>query len=741
MTDEGAEIELTATSPDLLCIQLKAAVKRSLEREVGRSWAKRDAAFEGRRVCADLAVAALNSKGAGGKLERGAYRSALCGAVMTMSRAVRLGYDVEDRCPLCGEPGDTVRHRTFLCRCTEKAVREVVPEWFIKEAIRAKPSDLFWTTGVIPHPGDTAPQAAEELVVVVENGDGNRADSDEAITAIGGRVYVGGSCQPSKIDGLARAGACVTEVDMEGRMVRKLTCAVPKHLPQTAQAAEHLAPVVAIRCTTRQADMFGDCLGVVKALSAPGGTANFARKRYGGLLLDTASNPERRGLCSSFTWVKAHKAEDSARDDEERLHIRGNALADKGAAEAVGQHPQFGNETKALVEFYEKRAGLVIEAVGTAMSLFPPAPGDMKKACHGDQGTAGPGGSKDGGGGHRWTFSGGAWRCETCWTWLTGDRHPRSRAKEKCEGGARCSELARFTDKGHRMAWADGSLPFAFCTRCGSWASRRPRGLLLACGQAIANGRLALQRIARGLHPWQKREKKGGLQPRTRIRVDTKGAVEGGQPPAKRVKKQGVRRMMLYAGMRMHVGDRTKLTRLRTTQVAMPLISRDLAPRRYRVRALPGARRQPRHLNWRAPRTRRSQRPSVTPWPADGQVARTLMARGDGWYSTRPREGSWWLPLMTWKLSASALPVPSGQGRCSSGMGSSGSSSAGTRLCPQALKGLRSAAAARRGATMSRAARPASRLWKGTGTPARETMGEAPLHRAASWLRTWAVVR
>ncbi len=549
-TDEGADIDLTATAPSLVKSQLEAAVKRSMEREVGRSWAKRADEYQGRRVCLDLAVKALRGAGAGGKLERGAFRSALCGAAMTMSRAFSLGYEVDNLCPLCGEQGDTVRHRTYFCRCTEEAVQAAVPKWFIEEAVRASPMDRFWTTGAFPHPAEVAPPLASDMNIVVEHGErdddgecaGDEGAVDGAVTDIGGRVYLDGSCQPSAIDGMSRAGACVVQVNAEGAMVKKLTCAVPRHLPQTSQVAEHLAAVLAIRCLAREAEMFGDCLGVVKALNDAGAPASFAKKRYGGLLLDTARDPARRALCRSLRWVKSHRCESATDSVEERIHIKGNNLADKGAAEAVAQHPALGTELRTAVDFWEKRASLVIKAVGAAMAAFPPAPGDMKKRSRENGSSSRDQDAEHADRQHTWVFDEGAWRCERCWSWRTRKQGSRGRSSAICEGASRCADLGRFVKNGHKMAWADGPLPFAFCTRCGAWASRRPRKLLKSCGEPTANGRLALNRIARGLHPWQRREADGSMRPRATIRVRTRTDAGLEDAPTYKGKRRCMRR-------------------------------------------------------------------------------------------------------------------------------------------------------------------------------------------------------
>ncbi len=129
----------------------------------------------------------------------------------------------------------------------------------------------------------------------MENGDGVPEaivnEGGGSITGIGGRIYLDGSGHNSRIAGMGRAGSCAVEIDAGGAMVRKLTCAVPRHLPQTSQSGEYLAAVMALRCMVREADMYGDCLGVVKGLNDAGGAGSFAKKKYGGLLLDTARDP------------------------------------------------------------------------------------------------------------------------------------------------------------------------------------------------------------------------------------------------------------------------------------------------------------------------------------------------------------------------------------------------------------------------------------------------------------------
>ncbi len=111
----GEEIHLTRTSPALLAQMMKRAVLRALETKVGGALAASDPSYEGRRVAIDHVAAQLSRDKHLTIMDRSAYRAVVCGAVMTYSRAARAGYIVQDCCPLCGQRGDTIRHRIWLC--------------------------------------------------------------------------------------------------------------------------------------------------------------------------------------------------------------------------------------------------------------------------------------------------------------------------------------------------------------------------------------------------------------------------------------------------------------------------------------------------------------------------------------------------------------------------------------------------------------------------------------------------
>ena len=242
--DRGDNILLTGTSPALVWEQVLAGGKRQLEREVGAKWATRDPQFAGKRVCMDMVTPGRGNQKNQTALEYGCFKSGCAGALLTNGRAVELGYDVADECPLCGEQGDCIHHRAFGCRKTDEAVRRAVPKWFFEEARRAEATNRFWTTGVFPHPEEEWPRASNDYTYTVERGDAAEEDGFEGLQ---GDIFVDGSCFPSPIKGLARAGAAAVQVSVDGRMQWTLHMAVPRSLGQTSQVAEHLGKALAVQ--------------------------------------------------------------------------------------------------------------------------------------------------------------------------------------------------------------------------------------------------------------------------------------------------------------------------------------------------------------------------------------------------------------------------------------------------------------------------------------------------------------
>ncbi len=516
----GDEVNLITTSPALVTRMIVDATRDAAELRMGALWANRDASLQGKRVCPDLAMRAIASRGGGRltALQTAAFRAAACDGVYTRRRAVENGYDVEDVCAKCGAVGDTVHHRVYACPCTRAAVLQVVPQWFYREGGRASPSSRFWSTGIFPHPADDWPRPAagfEGVVIGSAAGEEGLPEWHDAERGFGGHLYSDGSCDHGVIRGLARAGCAVGQVDDSGERVRAIYLPIPRHLPQTSQSGEFVGVAVARRQAARAADVKCDCANVVRAANAPLRAALGPGRMYAGIVLDRYTRSDEVANATTVSWVKAHRAEKDGDDADTRRDIRGNALADALAGEAVLLHPQPSAAQRANLEFFARRAPLVARAVGTALALFPaaeesrmhrrPRAQNAQQAKERQQ--------------HLWAFEVGRWRCSLCGTWSTSDALPRKLEASQCPGHIADTSAEKWSSLGHVVSRVQGTTPFAFCRRCGAWGSRRSRNLSKPCGAPTPAGTLALQRIAKGSHPWQGRLAGGRLAPRTRVAV------------------------------------------------------------------------------------------------------------------------------------------------------------------------------------------------------------------------------
>jgi ribonuclease HI len=167
--------------------------------------------------------------------------------------------------------------------------------------------DHFWTTTAFPHPRDRWPlPAAQEAMTAnyTAYDDGNDTPGFGACT---GSLFIDGSCEPSGIRGLARAAACVAEIDGDGNLMRELLIPVPPTLQQTPQAAEFVAYFMAITQLTAPTTIYTDCKGVQMAADLDIAKAADPRRRYGDILISAGADPEVKRRCTSVKWIRAHR--------------------------------------------------------------------------------------------------------------------------------------------------------------------------------------------------------------------------------------------------------------------------------------------------------------------------------------------------------------------------------------------------------------------------------------------------
>ncbi len=545
----GVEVSLTTTAPALLRRMLIEATMDAAEKVVGARWSGKDPEFKGRRVCPDLAIKAIKG-GMGSRLNAqqvAMFRAAACDGVYTRHRAAEEGYEVADECEFCGAAGDTHHHRIFCCPHTRSAVLQHVPGWLYAEGGRANPRSKFWTTGIFPHPADEWPLPAAGFdAIIVGDNHGSRGSEGwhNSEDGFGGDLFTDGSCTPSPIRGLARAGCAAIEADETGERKRGIYLAIPRHLPQTSQSGEHVGVAVARREAVRQSHIRSDCSNVVRATNATAARALAPTRAYAGIVLDKFTRLDATSKATRVSWVRAHRAASDQHDEDTRREIRANAAADHLAGEAVKLHPQPTHDQQVALNYYLKRAPLVAKAIGVALAMFPPSEANRLKRRD-PPASAAEARERNV---HRWICCQGIWRCECCGTWVSGGDPTTRHMTEECSGHIAHRSADAWSAMGHKIALVSGDAPFAFCSRCGAWGNRRARNLKLPCRGPTPAGAMALSRIARGRHPWRRRLAGGGDAPRTAIVVTKifdksakaweKVGGRGGAQPSKRRARQ-----------------------------------------------------------------------------------------------------------------------------------------------------------------------------------------------------------
>ena len=351
-----------------------------------------------------------------------------------------------------------------------------------------------WTSAIFPSPLDVAPLRIVGFLHKVAEPEVEGFDAYD----FGGYVYIDGSCYPSAIRGMSRAGCALVEVDAEGHLVRQALMLIPRQFPQIAQAAENIGYAMAMRILSRRTDLASDCLGVVEKGTGTMAKAISPEAKYSGVMLDTYRWPFQRERVD-LRRVPAHRTETGGEDEATKRDIRGNNLVDELAKEAATRHEDIPAEIRSSIEWHEARAGHVLKAVGTALGLFPAAPGNLERGTRDDR----MGRRRRGREGHEWEYRVGAWRCAKCASWALGEDFPKRREQEICRHGASRKQTAaeEATRQGHKLFRCDGDMPFTFCARCGAWEVRRGRMLRLPCARPTAPGKQALARIRRGKHP------------------------------------------------------------------------------------------------------------------------------------------------------------------------------------------------------------------------------------------------
>ncbi len=415
-----------------------------------------------------------------------------------------------NNCPLCGAAGDTAHHRVWCCPATAPE-REKLPTWLVSEARQASPSSRFWITGVFPHPGDICPRPSSILAAECVDADGTSHGGIDN-WGVEGDVNVDGSCTRKTVKELQRAASAVVVMGPDRKPLKVIRAAVPSPLPQTPQAAEFMAFMLAFRFLQGRAVIHSDCKNVVDTVNAGFPLAMDAKRTYAGLLRDMLKWQKQRGYLEAVRKVKAHQNVSVMDDGEERRRAEGNAAADEHAKGATALHPSPPQQVTDEVGYWLARSELVARTVARAMAKFPPMGKRLNKVrCGSIRPRAAarvPAPARLEGESltplmHDWWHAGGKWRCKACAKMCCDEHVPARLLRQKCGGPRTQISVSAMSEQGHDMAIAASHLPSVICIRCGAYALRRVYAKLRnECAPATKKGQQAIERLHRGLPPW-----------------------------------------------------------------------------------------------------------------------------------------------------------------------------------------------------------------------------------------------
>ena len=276
------------------------------------------------------------------------------------------GYDCGGyACAACGEVDDLF-HRLWECPATAEARRSAAPTWLVRQALCHARTNLSYTRGLIPHPGDLV--AARPAT----SGHGFTSASTEELgdAKFEGLAYTDGSCSRSDIVELRpSAGALVLMDEAQPNIPRLVLAAlVWAPLPQTAPAGEFVAAALAYQAATGPVPLkvYTDCEAVYRAHA--GYPALPRTAVYAGIVRDRAAHPTSKHVLP-LTHMRAHQSADSVAP-ELRNHVFGNAVADAAAKLAVARlHEQQADGVAKAAEAALALATLVLRVIGAQACL------------------------------------------------------------------------------------------------------------------------------------------------------------------------------------------------------------------------------------------------------------------------------------------------------------------------------------------------------------------------------------
>ena len=190
-------------------------------------------------MCLDIPRAFLREKKHSAKGKH-AVTAVVTHSLWTRTRLHEAGYVVPDtRCELCGLQEDTLFHRLWECSHPQVVAGRTLhaDQAFLCRVLAAGPTSSFFSHGMLPHPCDSGPRAADFTYTAERHGQPMLDDSVQ----LGGIVFADGHASKTGICGLDRASWALVELDLDSNVIAIVRGVVPGEYPQTSQAAEFFA--------------------------------------------------------------------------------------------------------------------------------------------------------------------------------------------------------------------------------------------------------------------------------------------------------------------------------------------------------------------------------------------------------------------------------------------------------------------------------------------------------------------
>ena len=153
-------------------------------------------------------------------------------------------------------------------------------------------------------------------------------------------------------------------------------------LPQTPQSAEYCALAGVPQLITKKAQVFGDCMGVVKVANLPRKSQLSHKLLYAGAFRACGSLPGA-SLVEDVSWVKAHVLDKMTQADilnmapEEFWKAQGNRGADTHAKKAVDCHQPFPEGAMEQIGTSLKELRILFQLMASVLRLWPKLPRGM----------------------------------------------------------------------------------------------------------------------------------------------------------------------------------------------------------------------------------------------------------------------------------------------------------------------------------------------------------------------------